>query len=73
MDMFCARTDSCPECLAVGEQPKGNGVWAVEELHDFVHHSKFPCGLWILNWKVKGRCSRFLTINANGTSCDLSP
>lgn len=33
----------------VGKQPKGDGVWAAEELHDFVHHSKAPCGLWILN------------------------
>lgn len=54
-------------------QPKGNGVWAAEELCDFVHHSKAPCRLWILNWKVNGRCSRLLTIKENGTSWDLSP
>lgn len=49
MDMSFAWTNSFPECLAVGEQPKGNGVWVAEELHDFVHQSKAPCGLWILN------------------------
>lgn len=69
IDTSFARTNSCPECLAVGEQPKGNGVWAAEEFY----HPKAPCGFWILNWKVKGRYSRFLTIKENGTSWNLSP
>lgn len=45
MDVSFARTNSCPECLAVGEQPKGSIVWAAEELY----HSKAPCAFWILN------------------------